>query len=97
MNFFERMKQLTGVSLNNVQKQAVRFHEGPLLLLASPGSGKTTTLNMKIGYLMLVKKVPAKRILAITFSKASARDMEERFEQFFGRLTNERVAFFNDS
>lgn len=93
MNFFERMKQLTGVSLNNVQKQAVRFHEGPLLLLASPGSGKTTTLNMKIGYLMLVKKVPAKRILAITFSKASARDMEERFEQFFGRLTNERVAF----
>lgn len=93
MNFFERMKQLTGVSLNDVQKQAVRFHEGPLLLLASPGSGKTTTLNMKIGYLMLVKKVPAARILAITFSKASARDMEERFEQFFGSLTNERVAF----
>lgn len=93
MNFFEKMKQLTGVDLNDVQKQAVRLTEGPLLLLASPGSGKTTTLNMKIGYLLLVKKVKAENILAITFSKASARDMEERFELFFGKLTRDRVAF----
>ncbi|MBQ0138643.1 MAG: ATP-dependent helicase [Kurthia sp.] len=93
MNFFDKMNELTGVSLNDVQKQAVRHTDGPLLLLASPGSGKTTTLNMKIGYLMLVKKVPAANILAITFSKASVRDMEERFEQFFSELTSQRVQF----
>lgn len=93
MNFFDKMHELTNVSLNDVQKQAVRNVDGPLLLLASPGSGKTTTLNMKIGYLMLVKKVPASKILAITFSKASAGDMERRFEQFFSTLTNERVQF----
>ncbi|GEK35058.1 ATP-dependent helicase [Kurthia sibirica] len=93
MNFFDKMHELTNVRLNEVQKQAVRYADGPLLLLASPGSGKTTTLNMKIGYLMLVKKVPASKILAITFSKASASDMEARFEQFFHTLTMERVQF----
>lgn len=93
MNFFEKMQQHTGVSLNDVQKQAVRYSDGPLLLLASPGSGKTTTLNMKIGYLLLVKKIPAHTILAITFSKASAQDMAQRFDQFFGKLTREKVHF----
>lgn len=83
MNFFDKMHELTGVSLNEVQQRAVRYSKGPLLLLASPGSGKTTTLNMKIGYLLLVKKVPAYKILAITFSKASAVDMANRFDQFF--------------
>lgn len=93
MNFFDKMQQHTGVSLNDVQKQAVRYSDGPLLLLASPGSGKTTTLNMKIGYLLLVKKIPARAILAITFSKASAQDMAQRFDQFFGKLTHEKVHF----
>ena len=53
MNFFETMERVTGVCLNDVQREAVRCANGPLLLLASPGSGKTTTLNMKIGYLLL--------------------------------------------
>ena len=93
MNFFEKMQELTGVCLNEVQQKAVRYSKGPLLLLASPGSGKTTTLNMKIGYLLLVKKVPAHKILAITFSKASAVDMAARFDQFFSSVISERVHF----
>lgn len=93
MNFFEKMQELTGVCLNEVQQKAVRYSKGPLLLLASPGSGKTTTLNMKIGYLLLVKKVPAHKILAITFSKASAVDMAARFDQFFSSIISERVHF----
>lgn len=93
MNFFEKMQKLTGVCLNEVQQKAVRYSKGPLLLLASPGSGKTTTLNMKIGYLLLVKKVPAHKILAITFSKASAVDMAARFDQFFSSVIRERVHF----
>ncbi|KHE72984.1 ATP-dependent helicase, partial [Halobacillus sp. BBL2006] len=91
MNFFELMEEQTGVQLNEVQKQAVLHTNGPLLLLASPGSGKTTTLNMKIGYLLLEEKVRADRIMAITFSKASAHDMSERFDHFFSGLTSDKV------
>lgn len=93
MDFFETMERVTGVDLNDVQRKAVRCADGPLLLLASPGSGKTTTLNMKIGYLLLEKKIAPQRILAMTFSKAAARDMSERFERFFGTLTQERIHF----
>ncbi|MYL54692.1 AAA family ATPase [Pontibacillus yanchengensis] len=93
MDFFERMEEKTGVCLNDVQKQAVVHTEGPLLLLASPGSGKTTTLNMKIGYLLLEKKVRADQIMAVTFSKASAQDMSDRFDSFFSGLTEDKVYF----
>ncbi|MEO3946663.1 ATP-dependent helicase [Gorillibacterium sp. CAU 1737] len=75
-----------GVVLNDVQKQAVLQSEGPLLLLAVPGSGKTTTLISRIGYLTQVKGVNPKRMLAVTFSRAAARDMRERFERFFPEM-----------
>ncbi|TVY09407.1 ATP-dependent helicase [Paenibacillus cremeus] len=81
--FFTRMHQKTGVSLNEVQKQAVLQTEGALLLLASPGSGKTTTIIMRIGYLIEEKGVAPSRIKAVTFSRASAADMKERFKRFF--------------
>lgn len=84
--FFERKKRELGVILNDVQKQAVMHTEGPLLLLASPGSGKTTTLIMRIGYLIEVKGVHPSRIKAITFSRASAFDMVDRFKRFFPEL-----------
>ncbi|RWZ58018.1 ATP-dependent helicase [Halobacillus fulvus] len=93
IHFFDYMENITGVRLNEVQKQAVVHTEGPLLLLASPGSGKTTTLNMKIGYLLLEKKVSPERIMAVTFSKAAARDMSERFDRFFSSVTDEKVHF----
>lgn len=92
-DFFEKMKDATGVSLNDVQKEAVLHSDGALLLLASPGSGKTTTLNMKIGYLLLEKKIKAESIMAITFSRASAQDMSERFDRFFSTMTEEKVHF----
>lgn len=82
-DFFERKKQELGIELNHVQKQAVLATEGPLLLLACPGSGKTTTMIMRIGYLIEVKNVSPKRIKAITFSRASAMDMKARFVRFF--------------
>jgi len=92
-DFFEKMKDATGVSLNDVQQEAVLHSDGALLLLASPGSGKTTTLNMKIGYLLLEKKIKAESIMAITFSRASAQDMSERFDRFFSTMTEEKVHF----
>lgn len=84
--FFKRKQQEINVSLNDVQKQAVVHDQGALLLLASPGSGKTTTIIMRIGYLIEVKGIDPARIKAVTFSKASALDMKERFKRFFPRL-----------
>lgn len=74
------------IRLNAVQLKAVRHSEGPLLLLASPGSGKTTTIISRIAYLILVKKIVPKQILAVSFSKASAQDLQLRFEQLFPDL-----------
>jgi DNA helicase-2/ATP-dependent DNA helicase PcrA len=82
-DFFIKMKSELGISLNDVQKKAVLQTDGPLLLLASPGSGKTTTIIMRIGYLIGEKGVDPSRIKAVTFSKASANDMKERFKRFY--------------
>lgn len=85
-DFFERKKQQLGVELNKIQRKAVERTEGPLLLLACPGSGKTTTMIMRTGYLIEEKNIAPHRIKAITFSKASADDMRERFKRFFPEL-----------
>lgn len=92
-DWLQLMEKETGVKLNDVQKQAVLHTEGPLLLLATPGAGKTTVLNFRIAYLILEKGISPKNILALTFSRASASDMGERFHTLFGREIPERVRF----
>ncbi|BAQ12050.1 uvrd/rep helicase [Bacillus sp. OxB-1] len=82
-DFFERKKRELNIDLNDVQRQAVLQTEGPLLLLACPGSGKTTTMIMRIGYLIEEKGAYPGRIKAVTFSRAAAREMAERFSRFF--------------
>ena len=84
--FFQQKAATIGVHLNDVQKQAVIRVDGPLLLLASPGSGKTTTIIMRIGYMIEVLGIHPSRIKAVTFSKASANDMKARFAKFFPHL-----------
>ncbi len=84
--FFEQKASTIGVHLNDIQKQAVVQVDGPLLLLASPGSGKTTTIIMRIGYMIEVLGIHPARIKAVTFSRASANDMKVRFEKFFPHL-----------
>lgn len=85
-DFFARKKRELGVTLNEVQTKAIEHTDGPLLLLASPGSGKTTTIIMRIGYLIEEKGIDPSRIKAVTFSRASANDMKERFKRFFPYL-----------
>jgi len=91
--FFERLEKETGVAMNAVQKEAICHPEGPLLLLATPGAGKTTVLNARILYLILRRGVNPENILALTFSKAAAKEMDVRFRQLYGQFVKQGIRF----
>lgn len=91
--FFQVLDHTYDIQLNEQQKQAVLHEEGPCLLLAVPGGGKTTTLLARTAYLILNKGIDPSRILSITFSRASANDMKERFEEVYGGSISQPVKF----
>ena len=79
--------------LNPQQERAVKKIDGATLLLAVPGSGKTTVIVTRIGYMMKVRGIPAENILTLTYTKAAATEMKERFAKKFNTSPEETPQF----
>ena len=67
--------------LNEAQCEAVMHGEGPALVAAGPGSGKTLTIIRRLLYLIYEKQIPADKILVITYTKDAALSMQEKFRR----------------
>ena len=75
--------------LNDRQKEAIEYMDGPLLILAGAGSGKTRVLTYKIAYLLEKEIVKPWQILAITFTNKAAKEMKERVEGLVGQVAQD--------
>ena len=90
---FEAFRRRFSLRLDPQQEAAVRRTEGPVLLLAVPGSGKTTALLARIGNLLYCQAVPPESILTVTYTVAATVDLRRRFEATFGAEYASRLEF----
>lgn len=79
--------------LNPQQREAVLTLDGKILLLATPGSGKTTVLVTRLGYMVCCKGIDPRSILTVTYTRAATQDMKRRFARLFGEEAAAPVEF----
>lgn len=89
----EEFFQNLPMKLNSQQYEAATTVDGPVLLLAVPGSGKTTVLVSRLGYMTYVREIQPEHILTITYTVAATKDMQQRFLHLFGPKFAERLEF----
>lgn len=90
---WQEFEQQFSIQLNEQQKSAVQSVDGPVLLLAVPGSGKTTVLVTRLGYMIYCKGMDPGKILTVTYTVAATKDMADRFAVKFGQEMAERLEF----
>lgn len=84
-------------NLNPQQREAALYTEGPLLILAGAGSGKTSTMTHRIAYLIEEKGVSPYHILAVTFTNKAAQEMRDRVENLIGSGVNMWILTFHSA
>ena len=90
---YTEFKNRFNINLNSQQEEALTGIDGQTLLLAVPGSGKTTTLVCRVGYMIYVKGIDPSKILVMTFTRAAAKDMVDRFVSIFGEEYEKQLRF----
>ena len=83
--------------LNKEQKEAAAYTEGPLLILAGAGSGKTSTMTHRIAYMIAEKNVNPYNILAVTFTNKAAKEMRDRVESLIGSCSDMWILTFHSA
>ena len=83
--------------LNEEQKKAVSHKDGPLLILAGAGSGKTSTMTHRIAYLIEEEGVDPYNIFAVTFTNKAAKEMRDRVESLLGEGVNVWISTFHSA
>jgi len=78
----------SNISLNNEQRQSVKTIDGPLLVIAGPGTGKTQLLSARVAYILQNTDTLAENILCLTFTESAAFNMRERLETIIGQDAN---------
>ncbi len=81
------------LSLTPQQQEAVQAVDGPVLVLAVPGAGKTTVLIARLGYMLLCRGILPRQILTVTYTVSATHDMRQRFAQRFGAELAKQLEF----
>jgi DNA helicase-2/ATP-dependent DNA helicase PcrA len=89
----EEFQKRFPIALSEQQTAAMRAVDGPVLLLAVPGSGKTTVLVARLGYMLFVRGIAPEHILTMTYTVSATQDMRARFAGLFGEELAERLQF----